>query len=93
MPYAFTEHGTLMLANVLNSPRAVLASIQVIRAFVKMREMLVSNTEFARKLDSLEKKVKTHGGDIKVIFAAIHTLQHPVTKKHRKIGFDPGGKQ
>jgi ORF6N domain len=49
-PYAFSEHGTIMAANVLNSERAVQASVEVVRAFVKLREMLVSNTELARKL-------------------------------------------
>jgi ORF6N domain-containing protein len=56
LPYAFTEHGAIMAANVLNSKRAVQASVQVVRAFVKLREMLVSNAELADKLNELEKK-------------------------------------
>jgi hypothetical protein len=56
LPYAFTEHGAIMIAAVLNSPVAVAASIQVVRAFVMLREMLASNMELARKLTALEKK-------------------------------------
>src|SRR4030066_2070812 len=56
LPYAFTEHGAIMLAAILNSPIAVHASIQVVRAFVRLRKMLVSNADLARKLTALEKK-------------------------------------
>jgi phage regulator Rha-like protein len=56
LPHAFTEHGALMAANVLSSKRAVEASVQVVRAFVKLRQMLTSNAELARKLNELEKK-------------------------------------
>ena len=55
-PYAFTEHGALMLANVLNSERAAQTSVQVVRAFVRLRQMLASNAELARKLEAMEKK-------------------------------------
>jgi hypothetical protein len=64
LPYAFTEHGAIMAATVLNSPRAVEMSVYVVRAFVKLRELLVSNKELARRLDELEarieKKLATH---------------------------------
>ena len=56
LPHAFTEHGAIMLATILNSPVAVQSSIQVVRAFVRLRQMLASNAELARKLDTLEKK-------------------------------------
>lgn len=56
LPYAFTEHGALMLGNALNSTRAVRVSLQIIRTFVKLREMLASNIELARKLEEMEKK-------------------------------------
>lgn len=60
MPFAFTEHGALMAANVLNSKRAVEASVQVVRAFVRMRNLLASNAELAKKIEALERKYDSH---------------------------------
>ena len=60
LPYAFTEHGALMAANVLNSRRAVEASVYVIRAFIRLRVVLATNAELLKKLDALEKKLSTH---------------------------------
>jgi phage regulator Rha-like protein len=71
LPYAFTEHGALMLANVLNSERAAQTSVQVVRAFVKLRQMLASNAELARKLAALEQK---YDAQFKVVFDAIRQL-------------------
>jgi hypothetical protein len=84
LPYAFTEHGAIMLATVLNSPIAVHASIQVVRAFVRLRKMLAANAELARKLDALEKK---YDEQFKVVFDAIRELMQPPEPKKRKIGF------
>ncbi len=84
LPYAFTEHGALMLANVLNSERAAQTSVQVVRAFVKLRQMLVSNADLARKLASMEKK---YDAQFKVVFDAIRQLMSPPTKPRREIGF------
>lgn len=84
LPYAFTEHGALMLANVLNSEKAVQASVQVVRAFVRLRRMLVSNPELARKLDALEKK---YDAQFRVLFDAIRELMMPAEEKRREIGF------
>jgi hypothetical protein len=85
MPYAFTEHGAIMLAAILNSPVAVQASIQIVRAFVRLRQMLASNKELARKLDALEKK---YDAQFKVVFDAIRQLMTPPDpKKKSKIGF------
>lgn len=83
-PYVFTEHGALMLANVLNSERATEASVQVVRTFVRLRQLLASNTELARRLESLEKKYDTQ---FKVIFDAIRQLMTPPPTKRREIGF------
>ena len=86
LPHAFTEYGVIMLANVLKSERAVLVSIQVVRAFARLREMLISNKELAKKLDALEKKFDDQ---FKVVFSAIRQLMTPsvpLTKK-RPIGF------
>ena len=84
LPYAFTEHGALMLANVLNSPRAVQVSLQIIRTFIKLREMLASNAELARKLEMLEKK---YDKQFKVVFEAIRQLLEPPPASPRQIGF------
>lgn len=84
LPYAFTEHGALMLANVLNSESAANTSVQVVRAFVKLRQMLSSNAELARKLESLEKK---YDAQFKVVFDAIRQLMSPPAKPKREIGF------
>ena len=85
LPYAFTEHGAIMLAAILNSPVAVQASIQVVRAFVKLRQMVASNAELARKLHALEKK---YDAQFKVVFDAIRQLMSPPeTKKKGQIGF------
>ena len=84
LPYAFTEHGAIMLAAVLNSPVAVKASIQAVRAFVKLRQMLAANAELAQKLVSLEKK---YDSQFKVVFDAIRQLMTPTEKPKLKIGF------
>jgi ORF6N domain len=85
-PYAFTEHGALMLANVLNSERAARTSVQVVRAFVRLRQMLASNAELARKLATLEKK---YDAQFKVVFDTIRRLMSPPAPetKRREIGF------
>jgi hypothetical protein len=84
LPYAFTEHGALMLANVLNSSKAVQASVQIIRTFIRLREMLSSNVELARKLDVMEKK---YDKQFTVVFEAIRQLIAPPEQTKRKYGF------
>ena len=84
LPYAFTEHGVWMLANVLNSERAAQTSVQVVRAFVRLRQMLASNAELARKLAALENK---YDAQFKVVFDAIRQLMSPSAKPKREIGF------
>jgi hypothetical protein len=73
-PYAFTEHGAVMAANVLNNPKAVQASIQVVRVFIRLRELLASHKELARRLDALERK---YDGQFRVVFDAIRKLMSP----------------
>jgi hypothetical protein len=90
LPYAFTEHGAIMLAAILNSPVAVQASIQVVRAFVRLRQMLASNVVLARKLDALEKK---YDAQFKVVFDAIRQLMTPPEPKRQRIGFIPKKKE
>ncbi len=87
LPFAFTEHGVVMLANALNSPVAVKASVQIVRVFVRLRKMLSSNAQLARKLKALEKK---YDEQFAVVFEAIYKLMTPPEKKQRKIGFKRG---
>jgi hypothetical protein len=85
LPYVFTEHGALMAANVLNSPRAVAMSVHVVRAFVRLREMIASHKGFAKRLDELEAR---YDRQFKVVFDAIRGLMTPPEPKpRRKIGF------
>lgn len=85
LPYAFTERGAIMTA--LNSPRAVAMSVQVVRAFVRLREMLASNKELAQKLAELEGKLEGHDQAIHNLFEVIRKLLKPPELKRRKIGF------
>ena len=86
-PYVFTEQGVAMLSSVLNSDRAVQVNIAIMRAFVKLREMLSTNKELSHKLAQLERKIEKHDDEIKLIFDAIRQLMAPPETKKRKIGF------
>jgi hypothetical protein len=86
LPHAFTEHGAIMAANVLNSKQAVQMSVFVVRAFVKLREVLATHKQLADKLTELERKVGTHDKAIVSIIAAIRGLTEP-RRKARAIGF------
>jgi hypothetical protein len=87
LPWAFTEHGAIQAANVLNSPRAIAMGVYVVRAFVRLRELLASNTALARKLDELERKYKHHDEAITAILSAIRELTNPPAQTRRGIGF------
>ena len=88
-PYAFTEHGTIMLASVLNTPTAIQTSVLIVRAFVKLREILSTHKELERKLLELEAK---YDKQFKIVFQAIRELmQQETTKKERpQIGYKTG---
>jgi hypothetical protein len=88
-PYAFTEHGAIMAASVLNSPRAVEMSIFVVRAFLQLREALAGHKALAAKLSELEQRLETHDKAIVEIINAIHVLARPPEKPIRQIGFRP----
>ncbi len=92
-PYAFTEHGAIMAANVLNSERAVTASVFVVRAFVKLREFLATHKELAQKLAELEQRLSTHDKAIRSLFDAIRQLMVQPEPKKRTIGFLVGDKK
>lgn len=90
-PLAFTEHGAIMAASVLNSARAVEMSVYVVRAFVKLRQVLASNADLARKLAALEKSVAALDAGTKnqfeEVYRAIRALMAPAVSKSRPIGF------
>jgi hypothetical protein len=85
-PYAFTEHGILMLSSVLKSPRAVQVNIQIMRTFVRLRQMLASNETLIERLDELE---ENYDAKFKIVFRAIRQLMNPRAVKRKSIGFRP----
>ena len=87
LPWVFTEHGAIMLASVLNSPIAVQASVRVVRAFVRLREMIVGNAELATRLKDLERRLDSHDEAIIELFAVLKRLLEPEAKPKREIGF------
>jgi len=88
LPKAFTEHGAIMLANVLRSPRAIEMSVFIVRAFTKLRDVISRNTQVARKIAELEGRISTHDKAIQSLFSAIRELMSPQKSEHEKIGFD-----
>jgi phage regulator Rha-like protein len=92
LPYAFTEHGAIMAATVLNSERAVEMSVFVVRAFVRLREMLATNRKLAGKIDELENRLDTHDSTITELIDAIKELMTPDDPPRKRIGFElPSG--
>ena len=87
LPYAFTEHGAIMAATVLNSERAVEMSVFVVRAFVRLREMLSTNQQLSGKIDELERRLDTHDASIQDLIEAIRELMEPPPASGRPIGF------
>jgi hypothetical protein len=88
LPLAFTEHGAIMAASVLNTQQAIEASIFVVRAFVGLREILATHRRLARKLKELEARMGEHDEQLQVIFEAIHQLMTPPDTPPKKIGFE-----
>ena len=86
-PYAFTEHGVAMLSSVLNSERAIKINIYIIKAFVRLRNVLSTNKELAHKLGPLEQKTEKHDTEIQAIFEAIRQLMKPPEQPKRRVGF------
>ena len=82
-PSAFTEHGILMLSSVLHSPRAVQVNIQIMRAFVKLRELMITHKDLASKIEELEAKFRKHDENFVIVFAAIKKLLE-VPREDRK---------
>jgi predicted transcriptional regulator len=93
-PNVFTEHGAVMLASVLNSQIAIEASIQVVRAFVRLRNILATHHELGQKLDALERKYEKHGQQFKTVFTALRQLLvKPTPALRPQIGFRPASKK
>ena len=87
IPFAFTEHGVLMLSNVLKSERAIQVSIQIIRIFTKLREMLLTHKDILLKLEKIEKKVIDHDEKIRLIFEYLKKMLTQSEKPRKRIGF------
>ena len=87
LPYAFTEHGAIMAASVLNTPHAIEMSIFVVRAFVRLRQVIATHRHLADKLAELEKKISTHDRQIAAVFDALRRLMAPPDKEKKEIGF------
>lgn len=89
LPYAFTEHGVAMLSSVLHSERAIMVNIAIMRAFVKIKQVLSTHKEISRKLSELEQRVGKHDAQILIIFDAIKKMIAPPKTKEKQIGFRP----
>jgi hypothetical protein len=87
LPYAFTEHGAIMAATVLSTKRAIEMSVFVVRAFVRLRDMLATNGKIVGKFAELERRLKGHDAEIQAIIEAINELMAPAPRKRRQIGF------
>jgi hypothetical protein len=88
LPYAFTEHGAIMAATVLSSERAIQMSVRVVRAFVRLRELLATNRRLASKVHELENHLDTHDSVILDLIKAIRELATPKAPRRRRIGFE-----
>ena len=87
-PYAFTEEGVAMLSSVLKSRRAIQVNIAIMRAFVRLRDILTAHKELAHKLDELERKLESHDVQIRDVFEVIRQLMHADQSPKRRIGFE-----
>ncbi len=86
-PWVFTEHGSIMAASILNSPRAVEMSVFVVRAFVRLRDFARGHEELARQLAALERRVAGHDVELQSVLAALRRLLEPPSRPRRPIGF------
>jgi hypothetical protein len=89
LPFAFTEHGAVMLAAMLNSPRAVQASVAIARAFVRLRKLSFGRRELSARLKELESRVGTHDGEIRELFDALEAMIDGPKGAAKRIGFQP----
>ena len=87
LPYAFTEHGILMLSSTLNSKKAIQVNVQIMRTFIKLREMMLSYKDLQKKIEAMEKRHAKHDEHFQLIFKTIKEMLNPPVKKKPKIGF------
>ena len=87
LPFAFTEHGAVMLASVLNSERAIEVNIQIVRVFTKMREMLLTHKDILLQLEKIEKKLTGHDDDLALVFKYLKQLLNPPQPPRNRVGF------
>jgi phage regulator Rha-like protein len=90
-PYAFTEHGVAMLSSVLNSKRAVQVNLQIIRAFIALRETLATHKDLARKIEDLQRQQKEHGEKLGAVYSIVKNLIEAPAKQKPRIGFPAAG--
>jgi hypothetical protein len=90
-PFVFTEHGVLMLSSVLNSKRSILVNIQIMRIYVKIRELIMSNKDILLKLEQMDKNISKHEGEIKLLFRLIEQFLHAPLPPRKKIGYKRKG--
>jgi hypothetical protein len=84
LPHAFTEHGTIMAANALNSPKAITLSVYIVRAFIKLRGLFAANRQLAAKLDELERRLDGHDSTINTLVLAIREITEPILPSTRR---------
>ena len=87
LPYVFTEHGTIMLANVLNSKRAILVSVRIIEIFIRMREYIMNYTELQHKMELLEKKVGKQDQNLVIVFKYLKKFSELQEEPRKQIGY------
>lgn len=87
LPSAFTENGVAMLSSVLRSKRAILVNVQIMRTFTRLRQLISTHKELAKKIEDLEHKIKSHDHKIEAIFAAIRELMNPPESGRKIVGF------
>ncbi len=87
MPYVFTEQGVAMLSSVLNSDRAVQVNIAIMRTFVNMRSLAITNLEVGKRLAAIERKIEQHDESFKSVFGAIKAMLNPLAKSDQQIGY------
>jgi hypothetical protein len=92
LPYVFTEHGVAMLSSVLNSDRAIEVNIMIMRAFIRLRQMLDTNEELNRKFAAVIRKLSTHDKYFRIVFDELDKLSQQPTTPRKQIGFHPGSK-
>ena len=87
LPHVFTEQGIAMVSSILHSPRAIQVNIQIMRTFVKLRELMISHKDLAQKIHNLERKFKEHDKNFVIVFEAIKQLLKPSARPKKQIGF------